>query len=79
MASLKERGGRARVLRVLPAVRGWKVHVDGAGLPMSVHETREAAIAGARVLAGRDDEVVVHDGEGCVVSWYPWSLRSRVA
>jgi len=76
MAALNE---RVLVYRVLPAIRGWKVHVDGAGLPMSVHDRKEDAIARARMLASRDHDVVVHDDEGCVVSWYPWSLRRRVA
>ncbi len=67
------------VVRVLPAVRGWKVHVDGAGLPLGIHERREDAIVHARAVARREHQVVVHDDEGSVVSWYPWSLRRRVA
>lgn len=57
------------ILRVLPALRGWKIHEDAQGRAVSIHERKEDAVWLARALAAKAlARVVVHDELGDVAA-----------
>jgi hypothetical protein len=52
-------------VHVLPADKGWKVEVEGAGRARSTHTTQAAARTEARTIARRNkSELLVHDRYG---------------
>jgi hypothetical protein len=54
-------------VHVLPADKGWKVEVEGAGRASSTHATQAAARTEARTIARRNEsELLVHGRDGQV-------------